>query len=217
MLFLFTNLISISTLSCPDIQPMTNFNTTEYIRSTWYIQQQQLTGYQPANSLYCVAQTLEATNRTVPFFNGDVLAVYNYANLNSVNGDNQNAGNFTLCARQPYKNDTARILNAPCFLPNLFAGPYWVLAAGPVSHNYSWAIVSGGEPNVTYNDGNCSTSENGVNGSGLWLFTRERFGGFAMESVRSMRIYLRDYGITTSQLLNVTQVGCNYTGAYIKN
>lgn len=213
MLFLFTNLI----LSCPDIQPMTNFNTSEYIRSTWYIQQQQITGYQQPNTLYCVAQTLDSTNTTVPFFDGSVVLVYNYANLNSVNGENQNAGNFTLCARQPYKNDTARILNAPCFLPNLFAGPYWVLAAGPHSYNYSWAIVSGGEPDITYNDGNCSTSLKGINGSGLWLFTRERYGGFAMESVSTMRNYLVNMGITTSQLLNVSQHGCNYTGAYIKS
>jgi hypothetical protein len=215
MLFLFTNLIA--SLSCPDIQPMKNFNTSEYIRSTWYIQQQQITGYQQANTLYCVAQTLEATNKTVPFFNGDVLLVYNYANLDMVNGPNQNAGNFTLCARQPDKNDPARILNAPCFLPNILSGPYWVLAAGPSSYNYSRAIVSGGEPNITYKDGNCSTSEKGINGSGLWLFTRERTGEFAMESVTAMRNYLISYGITTSQLLNVSQTGCNYTGAYIKS
>ena len=66
----------------------------------------------------------------------------------------------------------SRIINAPCFLPNTFAGPYWVIAAGPESYNYSWAIVSGGPPTVKYKDGNCSTSEQGTNGSGLWLFTR---------------------------------------------
>jgi hypothetical protein len=213
-LFLTNLLLS---LSCPNIEPMKNFNTSEYIRSTWYIQQQQITGYQPPNSLYCVAQTLEATNKTIPFFSGDVLHVYNYGNLNMVNGENENSGNFTLCARQPYVNDTARILNAPCFLPNSFAGPYWVLAAGPYSYNYSWAIVSGGEPNVTYGDGNCSTSLKGVNGSGLWLFTREKYGTFALESVDIMRNLLTNMGITLSQLLNVTQIGCNYTGAYIKS
>ena len=65
---------------------MNNFNTTEYIRQSWYIQQQQITGYQPNNTLYCVAQTLNTTYRTVPFFNGSVLSVYNYGNINSVNG-----------------------------------------------------------------------------------------------------------------------------------
>ena len=53
--------------TCPRIQPMYNLNTSEYIRSTWYIQQQQITGYQDRESLYCVAQTLNLTERTVPF------------------------------------------------------------------------------------------------------------------------------------------------------
>ena len=121
MINLLLPILSIS--SCPIIHPTIDFNTTEYLRATWYIQQQQITGYQQPNSLYCVAQTLDSTNRTVPFFNGNVLNVYNYANLNAVNGDNQNSGNFTLCARQPYTNDTARLLNAPCFLPNLYLNP----------------------------------------------------------------------------------------------
>lgn len=209
-------LYSLTFSSCPNINPMDHFNTTEYIRSTWYIQQQQITGYQQNNTLFCVAQTLDTTNRTVPFFSGNVILVHNYANIGMVNGPLQNSGNFTLCARQPNSSDPANILNAPCFLPNCFAGPYWVLAAGPTSNNYSWAIVSGGEPNVRYSDGNCSTSEEGVNGSGLWLFTREQFGGFAENSVSLMRELLRNMGITLSQLLNVSQVGCNYTGAYIK-
>ena len=34
-------LLSVNT--CPQVEPMSNFNTTEYIRSTWFIQQQQLT------------------------------------------------------------------------------------------------------------------------------------------------------------------------------
>ena len=59
--------------SCPDVQPIEKFNTTEYIRSTWYIQQQQITGYQPEDTLYCVAQTLNETHTHVPFYNGYVL------------------------------------------------------------------------------------------------------------------------------------------------
>ena len=218
MTFLTLFLYSLTSKSqtCPNIHPMEDFNTTEYIRSTWYIQQQQLTGYQPSNTLYCVSQTLNTTNLTVPFFSGNVIAVYNYANTDSVNGTPQNKGNFTLCARQTNTSDPANILNAPCFLPNYFAGPYWVLAAGPHRSNYSWAIVSGGSPDVKYSDGNCSPSISGVNGSGLWLFTRERYGTFAENSVYLMRSILVSMGITLSQLLNVTQIGCNYTGAYIK-
>ena len=199
--------------SCPNVQPMLDFNTTEYIRATWFIQQQQITGYQPRDSLYCVAQTLNETNTRVPFFNGSVLSVYNYGRVGGVNGTLENKNNFTLCARQVNQSDPARIVNAPCFLPNIFAGPYWVIAAGPRPDFYEWAIVSGGPPTVKYQDGNCSTSLEGTNGSGLWLFTRKLNG---TRFVPTMRSTLLDLGYTTSQLLNVTQDGCDYSKAYIK-
>lgn len=199
--------------SCPNVQPMLDFNTTEYIRATWFIQQQQITGYQPRDSLYCVAQTLNETDTQVPFFNGSVLSVYNYGRVGGVNGTLENKNNFTLCARQVNQSDPARIINAPCFLPNIFAGPYWVIAAGPRPDFYEWAIVSGGPPTVKYQDGNCSTSLEGTNGSGLWLFTRKLNG---TRFVPTMRSTLLDLGYTTSQLLNVTQDGCDYSRAYIK-
>lgn len=204
------------TLACPNILPMTEFNTSEYIRGTWYIHQQQITGYQPENSLYCVAQTLDFTNRTVPFYGGTVLAVYNYGNLDHVNGRQENQKNVTLCARQFNESDPARLLNAPCFLPNNFAGPYWVIAAGPHSDIYEWAIISGGPPNVRYPDGNCSTSLKGTNGSGLWLITRYGTSILNDYYITFMRNILVNMGYTTSQLLNVVQSGCNYTGAFIK-
>lgn len=202
--------------TCPSITPMNNFNTTEYIRSSWFIQQQQITGYQPRDALYCVAQTINTTNQTVPFYNGTVLSVYNYGRLGGVNGTRENSKNFTLCARQYNQSTPSELLNAPCFIPNIFAGPYWVLAAGPHSYNYAWAIVSGGPPNVMYPDGNCSTSLFGTNGSGLWLFTRERFGYLVDKYVHYMRTLLINMGITVSQLLNVTQSGCDFNGTYLK-
>ena len=203
--------------TCPIVEPMSGFNTTEYIRATWFIQQQQITGYQPPETLFCVAQTLDATNRTVPFFSGNVVLVYNYGNVGAVNGPSENTNNFTLCARQPNESLPSQIINAPCFLPNALAGPYWVIAAGPSSFNYSWAIVSGGPPTVKYKDGNCSTKQTGTNGSGLWLFTRARYGPQADYYTSEMRDILIQKGYTTSQLLNVSQSGCNYTGAFIKS
>lgn len=211
-----TNLIISSLFSCPTVEPMKNFNTTEYIRSTWYIQQQQITGYQPINALYCVSQTLNESKKKVPLYNGDVIDVYNYGRLNGVNGTLENANNYTLCVREPNPSDPGRFLNGPCFIPNLFAGPYWVIAAGPKSNNYTWAIVSGGPPNVVYSDGNCSTKLYGVNGSGLWLFTRHQYGDLVNSAVEYMRGYLLNLGYTLSNLLNVTQKGCSYKTAYIK-
>lgn len=202
--------------SCPHVEPMSEFNTTEYIRASWFIQQQQITGYQQENTLYCVAQTLASEDKWVPFFNGPVLSVYNYANVDNVNGESQNKNNFTLCARQANESRSSDILNAPCFLPNLFAGPYWVIDAGPYSYHYEWAIVSGGQPTVQYPDGNCSTSEEGINGSGLWLFTRISNTDIVDQYIHIMRDKLLNLGYSIKQLLNVTQKGCKYTGAFLK-
>ena len=156
------------------------------------------------------------TNLSVPFYDGSVISVYNYGRINGVNGTLENPDNYTLCARQPNSSNPAEIINAPCFLPNFLAGPYWVIAAGPSSYNYSWAIVSGGPPTVQYADGNCSTKLTGTNGAGLWLFTREPYGTSADTSVSLMRNILLEKGYTTSLLINVTQRGCNYSRAFIK-
>ena len=205
--------LSLSSALCPCIRPMSNFNTTEYIRSTWYVQEQQINGYQTNNTLNCVAQTLNQSSYHVPFFSGAVLDVYNYAEYDHPNGTPLNPDNFTLCARQVNSSLPSEIVNAPCWLPNFFAGPYWVIDAGPRSDNYSWAIISGGPPTVVYPDGNCSTSLDGINGSGLWLVTRGKDGnGY----VSMMRERLLEFGYSLSQLKKVKQIGCNYTGVYIK-
>jgi hypothetical protein len=210
--------LSLASGLCPTITPMANFNTTEYIRSTWYVQEQQLNGYQKNNTLNCVAQTLNESSTThVPFFDGPVISVYNYANIDHVNGPSQNNGNFTLCARQYNASLPSELLNGPCWLPNYFAGPYWVIDAGPSSSNYSWAIISGGPPTVVYPDGNCSTSLTGINGSGLWLITRSNEYAHVQQYVGLMRESLMYFGYSISQLLRVNQSGCNYDGAFIKH
>ena len=210
--------LSLASGLCPTITPMADFNTTEYIRSTWYVQEQQLNGYQKNNTLNCVAQTLNETSTThVPFFDGPVISVYNYATLDHVNGIPLNEDNFTLCARQYNASLPSELLNGPCWLPNYFAGPYWVIDAGPSSSNYSWAIISGGPPTVVYPDGNCSTSLSGINGSGLWLITRSNDFEHVQHCVGLMRERLRSFGYSISQLLRVNQSGCNYDGAFIKH
>ena len=78
---------------------------------------------------------------------------------------------------------------------------------------YTWSIVSGGAPKVQFDDG-CTTSETGINGSGLWIFTREPTGtGVWVESARRR---LQELGYTLSRLQHVEQNCCNYDGAFIK-
>ena len=45
--------------SCPTVKTVgsQHFNLTEWVRKTWYIQEQQIVDYQPLDSFYCVAAT----------------------------------------------------------------------------------------------------------------------------------------------------------------
>merc|ERR1719453_2139326 len=130
--------------SCPTVATVgsRNFNLTEWVRATWFIQEQQIVDYQPLSSFYCVAATYDLENAHVPLFHGTVVTVYNYANKDEVNGPNQNANNMTLCARAVNATDSSRLAVAPCFLPNFLAGPYWVLGLGTAAHGtYEWAAI----------------------------------------------------------------------------
>jgi len=187
---------------------------TEFTRKTWYIQEQQIVGYQPLESLYCVAATYDLAGASVPFFSGTVATVYNYANQGAVNGPLQNANNFTLCARANNDDDSSKLSVAPCFLPNLFAGPYWVIGVGTAADGtYEWAVIIGGEPTEQYDDG-CTTKESGTNGAGLWLFSRTSVAPKAQ--LDAMHQVLIEQGIARSRLHPVAQEGCRYTGAFIK-
>jgi len=203
--------------SCPPagFAPLDGLNLTEYVRATWYIQQQQLTGYQPASALFCVTATYNLEGEKVPFSSDTVATVYNYANKDAVNGKLQNSGNSTLCARIEDPSNPAKLAVAPCFLPNFAAGPYWVMALGTDEDTgeYTWAIVIGGEPNVDYDDG-CSTKESGINDAGLWLFTRQPVATAAQ--LDAMHAVLKAKGVAASKLHTVAQEGCNYEGAFIK-
>lgn len=215
MLFVFALFVVGAGAACPTITPKSDVNLTEWIRASWYVQEQQVTKYQQRDELYCVVATYNQEGKTVPFFSGNVLAVHNYANGNHTNGPASNANNKTvLCARQPDKKVAAKLLVAPCFLPNFLAGDYWVLAAGPTDDNYEWAVVSGGQPTVQYPDG-CTTKEDSTNNAGLWIFNRKPVGP-ASDSTEA-RTFLKNAGYTLSRLVEVPQEGCYYKGAFIKN
>ena len=171
--FLLAATASAATASCPTVSTIgsAHFNLTEWVRKTWFIQEQQIVDYQPASSFHCVAATYNLEGAKVPLFGGTVVTVYNYANNDRVNGPLTNADNTTLCARALNKADTSKLAVAPCFLPNPLSGPYWVLSLGEDAASpgeYSWAVVIGGQPTVKWEDG-CTTKESGTNNAGLWL------------------------------------------------
>jgi len=214
ILFLFFSLIVCAYSECQPVSVQQNFNITEFTRATWYIQYQQVTGYLPENQFYCVTATYSLDEKkTVPLFRGTVVAVHNYANIDQVNGRQPDMSNQTLCARQPDPREPAKLLVAPCFLPNILAGDYWILAAGPGSNNYEWAVVIGGQPTEEYDDG-CTTKTDGINGSGFWFFSRTPVASLA--SLQTAFKAATDQGISLSLIKPVNQEGCKYIGAYIK-
>jgi lipocalin len=205
-----------NTNNCSKIQLQTNppINLTEYIKHTWYIQQQQITGYQPSNSLYCVTATYNIDNYShVPFFNGKVLSVYNYANYKKING-NSMTGTNPLCARLINSSEPEKLYVSPCFLPNLFSGPYWIIAAGPKPHNYTWSIIGGGQPTLPKKNNTCGYKLDGFKNSGLWIFSRNQI--MPNSTIISIKEYLDSQGIFTGNLIPVPQEGCKYKNAFIK-
>lgn len=214
---------SVAVAVCPSIATQGSFNLTEWIRASWFIQEQQLNGFQQPEDLFCVAATYELEGRTVPLWDGKVVSVYNYQNRGAVNGPGTNPEAEPLCARliDPDRPSDS-IINAPCFLPNALAGPYWVVAAGPSPQRYEWGIVSGGPPTVPDPEGGpgCTTSETGTNGAGLWLFHRRPI--ISEEEMADIRTVARMNGFTTSRLRPVFQRDpetgerCEYVGASVR-
>lgn len=216
--------------ACPDQQVQEGFNLTEFIRATWYVQKQQLNGYQPANSLNCVAATYNETyhgaKETVPFFSGRVLTVYNDCRIGSKDGPVCNA--FTapdfkrsfavpLCARERNPSQPAKLSVAPCKLPNFLTGDYWVAAAGPSPDDYQYAVVIAGQPSVQKTDG-CTTPDTCTNPAqfscGMWLFSREPTP--SPVTMAALEGAAHEKGISTQLLHTVDHTGCSYEGYVIK-
>merc|ERR1740138_1575308 len=139
---------------------------------------------------------------------------------------------------------TGELAVQPCFLFGLTgartAGPYWVIAVD--EEEYSWAVVSGGQPTEVvvaeaadggaYSGGSssssklsssggsssggvkCTTKSSGINGSGLWLFTRDPVPAAGV--VEAMEARLEAMGVATGRLLPVAQAGCTYEGMPLK-
>jgi lipocalin len=205
------------THDCPDINPPTNFDIDEYISKTWYVQKQQVNSYQKERDLFCVTATYEDEGRRQWF--RKAITVRNYANRDEVNNGSDGA---VLCAtRKRPDSAPAELAVAPCWLPAaLFGGPYWVAA---FASDYSWAIVTGGQPTE---DGKCDDDEDtcanvigrswfGDGEEGLWFLTREKDPNFSV--MPAMELAALNLGICTAAMKDVEHDGCLYEGATIKS
>ena len=195
------SLLSLSPLSlaqdCKPVSTQDPFNVTEYTRAQWFIQQQMPISYLPyPEDFYCVSANYTVTSETT-------VSVYNYLNKNATNGPVKGG---CLCAIIPDITVPSKLAVGPCFLPKFLYGPYWVVAAGPSSDNYEWALVSGGQPTVNTGNG-CVTGE-GENASGLWIFSRTQVA--PPQQVELVREIAKHDGFDISVLIPVQQEGCSY-------
>jgi len=183
----------------------------EWTRATWFVQRQQENGFQKKEDLFCVAATYGLSRKKVPFFKGTVIDVSNYANSNKVNGE---AAGGPLCGR--VSDEPGKLSVAPCFLPNVAAGPYWIMGLGvDADHKYEWAVIIGGEPKEFGKEtGKCTTSIDKINNSGLWFFTRNQIA--TAEQLAAMEAVIDRAGVSGSKMFDVVQKGCKYEGANIK-
>jgi len=188
---------------CP-VKPVTvqeNFDLESYISEPWWVQEQMAISYLPEDQNYCVRAQYnfdgKEPNHWAQKLGWDVQ-VENFSQ--EVDGTEVNSGT-TLCAKQ---KDGAKLLVAPCFLPpiKLFAGPYWVLE---YNADAGWALISGGEPTNEGEGGLCRTGT-GVNGSGLWIFTRAQQRDETL--IENLKANLRERGFDTEVLNMVDNSKC---------
>merc|ERR1712137_101727 len=189
-------LIKLIVSECPPVSVQENFNVEEYVRAPWYIQRQQNVQYLPPNENYCTRANYSLVDSTH-------VSVFNYANSNQVNG-HVNGG--YLCAVISNVTEPAKLAVGPCQLSDKFYGPYWVVAAGPSSDHYEWALISGGQPtHQTIHGCTCGT---GTNGSGLWVFSRSQVA--SQDEINQVVSIAQTKGFDITILAPVIQEGCKY-------
>ncbi|CAB9502377.1 expressed unknown protein [Seminavis robusta] len=201
--------------NCETVTPLAagEFNLTKYTEKSWFIQKQQVNPYQSEDQLNCVVATYNERD-------DGFIQVQNSGTIGGVDGPRQNSDSDSffsdLCAQQV---DGGSLQVAPCLFQVAFsavAGPYWVLALGEDGDEYTWAIVSGGQPTEVKEtvDGRtfCTTKQGNsfldTNGSGLWLFTKEQVADD--QTIAAMEDKLTEMGIFTGDLLPVEQESCTY-------
>jgi len=193
--------------SCLPVTTVENFTLTEYAAAPWYVQQQAVNAYTPLDQNRCVTaqyEIREDTNWWERSFWGYTINVFNYA---ETSGRGSSGGN--LCADFD-EESPSQLRVSPCWLPQLFAGPYWVVAYREGDED-GYALVSGGQPSEVVEgetdcgaegtDSCCKTGD-GINRSGLWILTRQRNRTESL--LNEVQEIAKQKGFSTSVLFNVT-------------
>ena len=156
--------------ACPEISTFANFDRQAleaYTSAKWYVHEQAVTTYLPKENNYCVTAEYEILPRKT--FWGYTIRVNN--NAKNLQGDE--FGGILYATQSDPKNEPAKLKVAPGFLPQFFAGPYWILDYQEEKDGKEgYALIVGGQPNVRTENG-CKTKNRWITSSGgLWIFTR---------------------------------------------
>ena len=182
---------------CKAVDTVTSFDLDTYASKPWYVHQQAVTEYNPTEQNYCARA--QYTVRDSSTFWGYTVDVSNYAQ--DVNGTEFGG---PLCAYQD-DDGVGKLAVAPCFLPKFLAGPYWIVA---YEEDEGYALISGGQPTIpSGEDGSCKSGD-GVNNSGLWIFSRNQTRDESL--ITTVRQIAKEKGFDLSVLNNVQQEGCVY-------
>mmetsp|Transcript_26362 Transcript_26362/g.39939 ORF Transcript_26362/g.39939 Transcript_26362/m.39939 type:complete len:260 (-) Transcript_26362:118-897(-) len=185
---------------CPIVETVSNFDIDQYASAPWYSHQQAENSYSPQDQNFCVRA--QYTVREESTFWGYTVDVANQDQNELGAGRDGN-----LCA---YQTDDAKskLAVAPCFLPKLFAGPYWIVAYDEAE---GYALISGGQPNIPAYDGDNNfvgcKSGTGINNSGLWIFSRSQTRNETLISV--VRDIASEKGFDLSVLNDVDHSNCD--------
>jgi len=184
---------------CPpkDFTTVQNFDIEAFVKTRWYIQQQMPVSYLPKSENRCVYA--EYTVEKKKTFWGYDVAVHNYAE--DVAAPHKAHDSKSLICAKIVDAKAGKLAVAPCFLPSVTAGDYWVL---DFNDKEGWALISGGPPTVA-TAGGCQTGK-GINGSGLWIFTRQQKTDDAV--VQKVRTIAQGKGFDLSVLNDVDQTSC---------
>mmetsp|Transcript_73275 Transcript_73275/g.174604 ORF Transcript_73275/g.174604 Transcript_73275/m.174604 type:complete len:381 (-) Transcript_73275:212-1354(-) len=184
---------------CPPagFETVNNFDLDSFISKRWYIQQQMETKYLPKTQNRCVYAEYKLQQKKT--FWGYDVAVHNHAEEVAPPHTVHDSGS-KICAKVVDKA-RGKLEVAPCFLPTLLAGPYWVLDYDEAE---GYALISGGAPALPAEAG-CMTGS-GTNGSGLWIFTRDQKRDEAL--VQKVRAIAAQKGFDLSVLNDVDQSDC---------
>ena len=190
-------------MACPTLHPPTDFNVSDWAVNpkapqtgdfSWYFHSMMPISYLPEDVFYCVAA------RYTGGATADKIKVYNYENHDKVGGK---VGSTNICGEVRDPSQPAELSVAPCFLPSILGGPYWILHYNATA---GLGLISGGQPTDEGPDG-CKTGT-GENGSGLWiaLRTQQRDEGLVARG----QALLKGMGFDTGVLRDVVHEGCTY-------